>query len=73
MYLFDLDLGETDLEWDFLVLHEEHLELTDTDSQVTVRKLVGNVKPEGTKLSPLNHDSMEEAQGEKEVLKLNGL
>ena len=41
------------LEWDVLVLVQEHVELTDAYPEVTISKLVGDVEAQSAKLTPL--------------------
>ena len=53
------------LERDVLVLLQEHAELADTDPQVSVCELVGDVESEGSKLPPLQSHTMEDAEGEQ--------
>ena len=50
------------LEWDVLVLVQEHVELTDAYPEVTISKLVGDVEAQSAKLSPLQRDAMEHTQ-----------
>ena len=52
------------LEWDVLVLVQEHVELTDAYPEVTISKLVGDVEAQSAKLSPLQRDAMEHTQWE---------
>lgn len=40
-----MTFGNTNLERYFLVLVQEHAELADADSEVTVCELIGNVEP----------------------------
>ena len=53
---------------DVLVLLQEHVELADADPQVPVRKLIGDVEPQGPKLPPLQCHSVEHTQGEQQEL-----
>ena len=51
----------------FGVLHEEHLELAQTNSQVAIGELVWDIEAEWTKFSPLECNSVEERQREEKV------
>ena len=53
-----------------IVLFQEHLELADTDAQVSVRVLIGDVEAERTELTPLQDDAVEEAQRLEQVFEL---
>ena len=50
------------IKWQILVIIDEHLQLTDADTQVRLIEAVGNIPTKWTKLSPLLHQSMEEAE-----------
>lgn len=52
-----------------LVLHEEHFELTDTNSQIAVCHFVWDVKTERSKLPPLQYHAVEQAEREQHHLK----
>ena len=56
-----------------IVLHEEHLQLTDADAQITGGEFIRDVESERTKLSPLYHDAVEQGQREHQTLELMGL
>lgn len=58
------------LVWDVLVLIQKHLELADTDVQVPVGELVGNVEAQRAKFSSLQSNSMEETQRQEQRLEL---
>ena len=53
-----------------LIFIEEHLQLPDTDPQVSLVVLVRDVPAQGTKLAPLLHQSMEETQPKEQPLPL---
>ena len=53
-----------------LVFIEEHLQLSDTDPQVGLIVLVGNVPAERTKLPPLLDQGMKEAESKKQLFPL---
>ena len=50
------------LEWDVLVLVQEHVELTDADPEVSICELVGDVEAECSKFPSLKRDAMEHTQ-----------
>ena len=50
------------------ILIEEHVKLSDTDSQICLVKLIRNIPAERTKLSPLLHQSVEETQTVQHLL-----
>lgn len=52
----------------YIILVQEHVELSDTDSQVRLIEFVRNVPSEGTKLSPLLHYAVEETQTKEQLL-----
>lgn len=52
----------------YLVFIEEHVELSNADTQVRFVELVPNVPAQGTELSPLLHHRMEEAESKQELL-----
>ena len=52
------------------VLFKEHLQLADTDAQVSVRVLVGDVEAKRTELTSFQDDAMEETQGLEQVFEL---
>ena len=52
----------SDLERDVLVLLQEHAELTDTDPQVFVCELVGDVESKGSKFPSLQSHTMEDTE-----------
>ena len=54
----------------YLVLIEEHLKLSDADSQVGLIVLIGDVPAERTKLPPLLHQGMEEAESKQQLFPL---
>lgn len=51
-----------------LVLVEEHVELSDTDSKIGFIELVGDVPAEGTKFPPLLNQGVEEAEAVQHLL-----
>lgn len=60
-------------EWTFCVFIQEHAELADADSEVTVSELVRDVEAKGSKLASLKGHSMEHTQREEEQLELTSL
>lgn len=52
----------------YIILVQEHVELSDTDSQVCLVEFVRNVPSEGTKLSPLLYNAVEETQTKEQLL-----
>ena len=58
---------------DVLVLIQEHLELADTDAEVTVSELIWDVEPQWAKLSALNGITVEQTQRQEQGLKLCSL
>ena len=53
-----------------LILIEEHLELFDRDSEVSLVELIGNVPAESTKLASLLNQGMEETEAKQQLLPL---
>ena len=51
-----------------LVLIQEHVQLANTDSQITIRKFIWDVKSKCSKLSPLQSHPMKHTQGKEKVL-----
>ncbi len=47
-----------------LIRIQEHLQRTNGNGQITIIKLIPNIKAQGPKLPPLLNDSMEETQRE---------
>ena len=66
-------IHEMYLQWDFSIFHKEHLELTDTDTQISIGELVRNVEPKSSELTTLNDHGVEQAQGQKQMLELHNL
>ena len=62
-----------DLEWDVGVLQQEHLELADTDTQVTIGELIWDVESQGSKLASLQQHAVEQAQWKQQVLEFCAL
>lgn len=52
-----------DLVGDVLIFIQKHLELADTDAQVPVCELIGDVEAQGPKLAALQGIPVEQAQG----------
>ena len=59
----------SNLKRNIRILIEEHLQLTDANSQVAVCELIRDVKTKRSKLSPLNADPVEETQRQQQVFK----
>ena len=57
----------------YLVLVEEHTKLLNTDTQICLVKLVGDVPAERTELSPLLDCGVEETQTEQQLLERSRL
>lgn len=66
-------LHSAHLVWDIQVLIQKHLELADADVQIAVCKLVGDVKAQRAKLTPLQHDSVEETERQEQRLEVGHL
>lgn len=58
------------LVWDVLVLIQEHFELADTNVQVAISELIGNVEAQRAKFSSLQSNSMEQAERQQQRLKV---
>lgn len=67
-YIVDIILYVYLLHLAYIILVQEHVELSDTDSQVRLVEFVRNVPSEGTKLSPLLHNTVEETQTKEQLL-----
>ena len=65
--------GVTCLIWNDRVLHEEHLQLGETDPEVSVSVLIGDVESQGSKLPPLQQCPVEQAEWEHEWFELVSL
>ena len=58
---------DSDITLQGMVFHQEHAEMADTDLQVPVSKLVGDVEAQGTELQSLQHDPVEHTQWEEQI------
>ena len=51
----------------FIILIDEHLELPDTDAKVGLIEAIGNVPTEGTELTTLLYQSVEETKTKQQL------
>lgn len=56
------------LVWNFIVVLDEDLQLAATDIQVFIGEGIGDVPANGSELSAILHNGMEEAQSEQKFL-----
>lgn len=68
-----LSLSPAHLVRDVIILIQEHLELANTDAQVPVCELIGDVEAQGPKLSAFQCIPMEQAQRQQQGLELRHL
>jgi hypothetical protein len=56
------------LEWDLLICFNESLELASADDEIFICESIGNIPADGSELSAILDNSMEESEAEQKLL-----